>query len=471
MGHDNLKTENIETENILGTAPVKQLLKKFAVPATISMLINALYNMVDQIFIGRGVGYLGNAATTVVFPLMTFSLALSLLFGAGGGAYSAIKLGEGNKEKAEKTLGNTFFILLVVGIIVMILAETFKVPILKLFGATKENLPYAIDYATIIIAAFPLSFLDVGMSSLTRSDGHASLTMKAMLFGATLNLILDPLFIFKFHWGVKGAALATAISQCISASIILHYFIFKGNMRLKLKNIKPDFKLIVAFSTLGISSFATQFVSVILQITLNNSLVHYGNLSETSGDIALGAMGIVMKISMIIVGICIGIGIGSQPIWGFNTGAKKYVRVKETYFISMKYATMVVFIGWLGCIFAPELILNIFGIIDPKFTVFAVKCLRITMLAIFVVGFQIITSGYFQASGQPLKATILSLLRQVIMLMPLILILPKFFGLYGIIFAIPISDLGAGIVNAIFARKEFKKLNLLIENQNNPALS
>ncbi len=458
--------ESIQSENILGTMPVKQLLRKFAVPATFAMLINALYNMVDQIFIGRGVGYLGNAATTVVFPLMTFSLALSLLFGAGGGAYAAIKLGEGKKEEAEKTLGNTFFILLVVGIFVSIVVQIFKVPILNLFGATEENLSYAIDYATIIVGAFPLSFLDVGMSSLTRSDGHPSLTMKAMIIGASLNVFLDPLFIFKFHWGVKGAAIATALSQCISASIILTYFIFRGNMRLKIKNIRPDFKLIFAFAALGISSFANQFVGVLLQVTLNNSLVYYGNQSQTSGNIALGAMGIIMKISMIIIGICIGIGIGSQPIWGFNTGAKKYQRVKDTYFLSVKYATIVVIVGWIGCVFAPNLILAIFGIDDPKFMDFAVKCIRIVMGVSFATGFQIVTSAYFQASGQPLKATILSLLRQLIILMPLLLILPKFLGLYGIIIAMPISDASASIITSIFAVKETKRLNKLINTSN-----
>lgn len=450
----------VRKENPLGYMPIGKLLGRFALPAVVSMLVNAVYNIVDQIFIGQGVGYLGNAATTIAFPVVTIILAVATLLGAGGSAYAAIKLGEKQEEKAEQTLGNVFFLLTVLGIVVMILGLIFLEPMLKLFGATDNTMVYAKQYTSIILIGAPFSMLGIGLSNMARTDGSPKLSMYSILVGAILNTILDPIYIFVFKWGVTGAAIATITSQIISAVILFIYFTKKGkNMRLRLRNLKPVGFICKNAMTLGISSGITQIAATILQIVLNNSLVHYGDQSSVGGDVALSAMGIVSKVSMILISICIGIGIGSQPILGFNKGAGNIHRIRKTYIYAIVVGTIVAVIGWLACQIFPEAILKIFGTSDANFTDFAVKCMRIYLLGIFTAGFQVVSTSYFQSTGQPLKASILSMLRQLILLIPCVLILPMFLGLDGILIAGPIADFGSAIIVLIFAAHELKKLN------------
>lgn len=448
--------------NPLGYEPIGKLLARFAFPAVISMLVNAVYNIVDQIFIGQGVGYLGNAATTVAFPVVTIILAVSTLFGAGGSAYAAIKLGEKREEEAERTLGNLFIILTITGILAAVLGLVFLDPMLRLFGATDSIMQYSREYTSVILLGTPFSMLGVGLSNMARTDGNPSLSMYSILAGAILNTILDPIYIFVFHWGVTGAAIATITSQIISAVVLIVYFTKKGNMRLKKKNFKLDLAICRNVTVLGISSGITQVASTILQIVLNNSLVFYGDRTTVGGDVALSAMGIVGKIGMIMVAVCIGIGIGSQPILGFNRGAQNHERIRQTYVRAVWIATIVSVAGWALCQLFPDEILMIFGSADANFTEFAVKAMRVFMMGVFTAGFQVVSTSYFQATGQPMKASVLSMLRQLLLLIPMVLLLPLIFGLDGILYAGPVADISSALIVSFFVIYEMRKLNRII---------
>lgn len=449
----------IHKENPLGTEPVGKLLLAFSVPSIIACLVNSVYNIVDQIFIGQGVGYLGNAATTVSFPMMTIVMAFATLAGSGGGAYAAIKLGEKDVREANLTLNNLFSMSLIIGILISALGLLFLDPLLRMFGATETVMPYARDYTSIILMGVPFSVLGITMSNMARTDGNPRLSMYGILIGATLNTILDPLYIFVFHWGVKGAAIATITSQILSAGILCHYFWRRGNMRFQFRLMKLVPRVCVKSLTLGASSGIAQLVACVMQVVMNNSLVYYGNQSDVTGDVALSAMGIVMKIVMILGSVCIGIGVGSQPILGFNYGAGKYKRIRDTYFKAIIYATVSISVGWLVCQTMPHLILRLFGSGNAQFSRFAVKCMRIYLGGLFCAGFQIVSTNYFQATGQPLKASLLSMLRQLIILIPLLLILPLFFGLDGILYAGPVADIGSAVIVACFIIPSMKKLN------------
>lgn len=446
--------------NPLGYKPIGHLLMQFALPAIIAMLVNSVYNIVDQIFIGQGIGYLGNAATTISFPIVTIILAVSTLLGAGGSAYAAIKLGEKKEEEAERTLGTVTILTLAASAVVVATGFIFLDPMLRLFGATDNTMVYAREYTSIMLIGTPFNMLGVVLSNMARTDGSPSVAMYAMLAGAFLNTILDPVYIFVFHWGVTGAAIATITSQIISAVVLVMYFVKKGkNMRYRKSILRVDPEICRLVLPLGISSGITQIASTILQVVMNNSLVYYGNQSAVGGDVALSAMGIVNKIGMILVSVCLGIGIGSQPIFGFNKGANQPKRVRKTFLVAAASATTVAVLGWLVCQLFPGAILSLFGTEDPQFNLFAERCLRIYMLGIFAAGFQVVSTSYFQSTGQPLKASILSMLRQLLLLIPLILILPLRFGLSGILYAGPAADIISAIVVSQFIIHELRKLN------------
>lgn len=455
--------------NPLGYKSIRSLLFMFSVPAIISCLINSVYNIVDQIFIGQGVGYLGNAATTVAFPIMTILLAFGTLIGAGSSAYAAIRLGEQEEEEAERTLGNAFAITMILGVLLAGLGLIFLKTMLTAFGATPNVMPYAIDYTSIILLGTPFNMLSIVLSNLARTDGHPRLSMYGILIGAGLNTILDPIYIFVLHWGVKGAAIATITSQIISAAILFVYFVRPSknplHMRLQVRDLKMDWGRAGKFLTLGISSGITQSVACIMQVVMNNSLVFYGNQSEVGGDVALSAMGIVMKIAMIMGAFGVGVGIGAQPILGFNSGAKNYRRIRQTYQYAVVLATAMITICWLACQTAPEMIIGVFGNENASFTNFAVLCLRIYLFSIFCAGFQIVSTSYFQATGQPFKASLLSMLRQLLLLIPLIIILPRFFGLYGILYSAPVADAVSAVIVAFFIVPEMRRLNRKIREQ------
>ncbi|WP_302382171.1 MATE family efflux transporter [Anaerotignum lactatifermentans] len=465
------RTLTMEGENPLGVRPIKGLLFSFSIPAIISCLVNSVYNIVDQIFIGQGVGYLGNAATTIAFPLMTIIMAFATLIGSGGSAYAALRLGEGRKREALLTLNNLLVIAIGLGILLAATGLIFLKPILTLFGATETTMPYAIDYTSIVLMGVPFSVISIALSNMARTDGHPRMSMYGILIGAALNTVLDPIYIFILDWGVKGAAIATITAQFVSTVVLCYYFLRKGNMRFTRRYMKPVGRVWYKIFSLGISSGITSLVACIMQVVMNNSLVYYGNQTEITGDVALSAMGIVMKIAMILASVCIGFGIGAQPILGFNLGAKKYARVRHTYLLAVSIATGSILIGWAVCQLAPHLVLSLFGKGNQTFTDFAVRCLRIYLGGIFCAGFQIVSTNYFQATGQPLKASLLSMLRQLILLIPLLLILPLFFGLNGLLYAGPCADIGSAVIVALFILPEMRKLNRRIAESQGPALA
>lgn len=465
------RTLTMDGENPLGVRPVKGLLFSFSIPAIISCLVNSVYNIVDQIFIGQGVGYLGNAATTIAFPLMTIIMAFATLIGSGGSAYAALRLGEGRKREALLTLNNLLVIAIGLGIILAAAGLIFLKPILTLFGATETTMPYAIDYTSIVLIGVPFSMVSIALSSMARTDGHPRMSMYGILIGAALNTVLDPIYIFVLGWGVKGAAIATITAQFVSTVVLCYYFLKKGRMRFTRRYMKPVGRVWYKIFSLGISSGITALVACIMQVVMNNSLVYYGNQTEITGDVALSAMGIVMKIVMILASVCIGFGIGAQPILGFNLGAKKYTRVRHTYLLAVSIATGSILIGWAVCQLAPHLVLSLFGKENQTFTDFAVRCLRIYLGGIFCAGFQIVSTNYFQATGQPLKASLLSMLRQLILLIPLLLILPIFFGLSGLLYAGPCADIGSAVIVALFILPEMRKLNRRIAESQGSALA
>ena len=465
------RTLTMDGENPLGVRPIKGLLFSFSIPAIISCLVNSVYNIVDQIFIGQGVGYLGNAATTIAFPLMTIIMAFATLIGSGGSAYAALRLGEGRKREALLTLNNLLIIAIGLGILLAATGLIFLKPILTLFGATETTMPYAIDYTSIVLMGVPFSVISIALSNMARTDGHPRMSMYGILIGAALNTVLDPIYIFVLDWGVKGAAIATITAQFVSTVVLCYYFLKKGRMRFTRRYMKPVGRVWYKIFSLGISSGITALVACIMQVVMNNSLVYYGNQTEITGDVALSAMGIVMKIAMILASVCIGFGIGAQPILGFNLGAKKYARVRHTYLLAVSIATGSILIGWAVCQLAPHVVLSLFGKENQTFTDFAVRCLRIYLGGIFCAGFQIVSTNYFQATGQPLKASLLSMLRQLILLIPLLLILPLFFGLNGLLYAGPCADIGSAVIVALFILPEMRKLNRRIAESQGPALA
>lgn len=446
-------------QNPLGTKPIGKLIFSYAVPGIVSMVVNALYNIVDQIFIGHNVGYLGNAATTVTFPLIVAGLAVSLLFGAGCSAFISLKLGEKKPGEAEKALGNMIVSLSTVSIIFSVTALIFLEPVLKVLGATDKFLPLAYDYASIILLGQPAVVVTTGLTNAVRADGSPRFSMTAMLIGAAINTALDPVFIIVLGMGVKGAAVATVISQVISLVITASYFVNRTkNIHFHFRNLRPDFRLIGNIATLGLSSFLTQISAMLLQIVMNNMLRFYGEQSVYGAEIAISGMGIVMKLSGIMISVMVGISIGSQPIFGYNYGAKNYGRVRKTYLTSITFATSLSLIFWLIFMIFPEALVSIFGDSTPLFVEYCTMCFRLFMAFSFIAGFQIISSNYFQAVGHPSKAIVLSLNRQVFFLIPLMIILGLIFGLRGVLSAGAAADFLASCVTSIFIIKEMKRL-------------
>lgn len=447
--------------NPLGYMPMGKLLLSFSLPAIIQVLINAIYNIVDQIFIGQGVGYFGNAATTVAFPIMTLILACASMLGSGGATYASIKLGQGKGNAAEKALTNQYVLSVFAGVAITVLGIVFLKPLLLLFGATDSIMPYAVDYASVILMGAPFSVLGISLSHMARTDGSPQMSMYSVLIGALLNCVLDPVYIFVFGWGVKGAAIATITSQMLTALILTVYFVKYGkHMKLRTAYITPSFKTWRRIVTLGFSAAIRQGDACLVQITMNHSLVYYGNLDpQVGGDIALSAMGIVMKVVMILGAFGLGIGLGSLPIFGFNYGAREPQRIKKCYFLAVGVSTLLILMGWTLCQLFPEQLLSLFGNANASFHNFAIKNIRIFTFGIILAGFQMVSIQYFQATGQPVKASLLAMLRQLLLLVPLVLILPRFFGLDGILYAGPAADICAAFIVFCFMKAEMKKID------------
>ena len=439
--------------------PIGKLLGTFAVPSIISMVVSTLYNIVDQIFIGRGVGYLGNGATNVILPLTVIALALALMIGDGTTAYFSLCLGQGNRQGAAQGVGSAITLMVVVSILLTVLSLLFLKPLCVLFGATDANMPYALEYGYIIALGFPFYLFGMGFNGIVRADGRPVYAMLATLSGAILNTILDPVFIFAFHMGVRGAAIATVLGQIVSCVMTLIALKRFRSIALTREHLRPRRKLYRKVCSLGISSFSLQLAGTIVIIAMNNVLVQYGADSKYGAEIPMTTLGITMKVSQIITGIVIGISVGSQPIIGYNYGAGKIARAQKTYLLAIVCSTIVMGAGTLLFQGFPDKIVGIFGAESALYQEFAVKSLKIFLLLILLNGFQMCTGTFFQAIGKPVQATLISLSRQVLFLLPALLILPRFLGVEGALWAGPVGDACAFFLALAFALVEWRKAN------------
>ena len=447
-----------EQQNPLATQKVSSLILKFTIPAIISMMVSSLYNIIDQIFIGQGVGMLGNAATNIAFPVNIICTAVALLLGIGSASNFNLKSGAGQTEVAKNYAGNGLTMLVVCGVIITAVTLGFLTPLMHIFGATEEVLPYAIDYTGITAIGVPFLTLTTGGCHLVRADRSPSFSMACMLTGAIINTILDPLFIFAFHWGIKGAAWATVLGQVVSGVMILIYFWKFSKMQLTRHHLMPHMKYLGEITALGMASGINQVAMAIIQITMNNTLRKYGAVSDYGADIPIACAGIISKVNMIFMSIGIGISQGCQPIFGFNYGAEKFDRVRETY-KKAAWAAIISGIVFFACFqIFPRRIIALFGGGNEAYYRFAERYFRIFMFMTFINGIQPMSSGFFTSIGKAKLGMIVSLTRQILFLLPLILILPVFMGIDGVMYAGPIADAAAAIVCGYFTIRELKEL-------------
>ena len=461
-----MSSENIKQGNPLAEEKIGRLIARFAVPAIISMLVSSLYNIVDQIFIGQGVGMLGNAATNIAFPVSIICTATALLPGIGSASNYNLEAGAGRNDRAAGIAGNGLAMLVICGVVIGAVVLIFLNPLLHLFGVTKEILPYAQDYTGITAIGIPFLILTTGGNHLIRADRSPTYSMTCMLTGAILNTILDPLFIFVCHWGIKGAAAATVIGQVVSGLMVIYYFSKKRKMDLKQSMFVPKAGYLKMIVSLGMASCINQIAMAIVQITMNNTLRYYGAQSMYGSEIPLACVGVISKVNMVFMAIAIGISQGCQPIWGFNYGAHNYDRVMEAY--KKAFAICIVLgVVFFGCFqLFPRQIVSIFGSGSEVYFHFAERYFRIFMFVTFLNGIQPMSSGFFTSIGKSKLGIVVSLTRQIIFLLPLILIFPLFMGIDGVMYAGPIADGAAALVAIIFAEREMKALqqgNVVLE--------
>ena len=446
------------SDNPLGSESIPVLLRRFALPSITAMLVSSLYNIVDQIFIGQGVGYLGNAATNVSYPLSTICLAIALLIGIGSAARFSLCLGKNLPEESARIAGNGVVLMALSGLTYLLVGQLFLTPLLTVFGATPDVLPYARQYAGITLWGMPFLILTNGISNLVRADGKPRYSMVCMVAGAIANTILDPIFIFCFHWEVAGAALATVLGQLLSFLLALRYLPRFQCVRLTRTcfHLRPRENLRTLY--MGTSSCVNQVAITLVQIVLNNSLTYYGAQSVYGKEIPLAACGIVMKTNAILLSIIVGLSQGVQPIIGFNYGARNFERVKQAYLLAIRWNFVVSAVGFLLFQFATRPIISLFGSGDPLYYEFAIRFMRTFLFMVIVNGVQLLSSNFFTAIGKALKGLLLSLTRQVFFLIPLLLLLPLRFGIFGVLLAGPIADFIAFVVSVLFVRREFRRL-------------
>jgi Na+-driven multidrug efflux pump len=444
------------SENPLGSEPISTLLRRFAVPSVIAMLVSALYNMVDQLFIGHSIGVLGNAATNVAFPLSMVCTSIGLLCGIGGAANFNLCMGRREPEHAKSYVGNAISMLAILGVILCVAVQLFLRPMMLLFGATPDVIDYACTYTRITSIGFPFLIVTIGGSNLIRADGSPKFSMLCNLVGAIVNTILDPLFIFVFHMGMAGAALATITGQILSFALVVFYLRGFKTLPLSLSDLKPNMACWARIAALGATPAFNQVAMMVVQIVMNNTLTYYGSNSVYGSDIPLACAGIISKVNMLFFSFVIGISQGLQPIVSFNFGAQKYDRVKDAYKKAVFAATAISIVAFLCFQLFPRQIIGIFGSGSEEYLHFAERYFRIFLFFTFLNGIQPVSSNFFTSIGAPKKGIFLSLTRQIIFLLPLLLIFPYLFGIDGVMYTAPIADLAAASVSIVMVVLEFK---------------
>lgn len=447
-------------QNRLGTEKINKLLYQFAIPSIISMLVGSLYNIVDQFFIGRSVGGLGNAATNIAFPLTISCLAIALMFGVGGSSAFNISMGKGDRERAGYVMGNALVVLVGAGLLLSLITWTFLDPLLHFFGAPKDVFGYAKTYTKITSFGFPFLILTTGGGHFIRADGRPKITMFCNMIGAIINMILDALFVFVMNLGIAGAALATVIGQFVSALFVIYYLLNCKSIKLKKCYFKLKGSIVLKVAVLGGAPCCNQFAMMIIQIVMNKSLKYYGGLSIYGEAIPIACSGIIAKVNMLFMSFVIGISQGLQPIASYNYGAKNYKRVKDGYYKATIYGSMVAVIAFLIFQFFPRQIISLFGNGSKLYYEFALRYFRIFLFFTMVNFMQPITSNFFTAIGKPKMGSFLALSRQIVFLLPLLLLLPIWMGIDGIIFAGPIADFMAAMLSFIMILRSFRKKDL-----------
>ena len=445
---------NIKPDNPLGHESINKLILKYSAPAIVGMMVASLYNFIDRIFIGNSpdLGADGLAGITIGFPLMVILMAFGFLFGVGGSTLFSIKLGEGREKDAEKALGNAFMMLIVFGFLYSLIGQIFLRPLVILFGASERVMPFTMEYMRIIFFGSIFQIGSLGMNNFVRADGSPKIAMLTMMIGAIINIILDPIFIFGLNMGMTGAALATVIAQGISFFWIVMYFRGKRSThKIRLKHMIPDLPMISSISKLGLPGFLLQLVNSVLITFLNRSLLFYG------GDIAISGMGIINSLQMMFLLPVIGVKQGIVPIISFNFGAGQYDRVKQTAKLASIYATLITVISYGIIILFPTQLISMFNQ-SPDLVAFGSHAVVRWFMFMPLVGFQIIGSNYFQAIGQYRSAMFLTLTRQLIVLIPAILVFPLFWGLNGLLYAAPFADFCATVMTGIWFYRSMKTL-------------
>lgn len=449
-----------ERTNPLGEENINRLLRQFAIPSIVSMLVGSLYNIVDQFFIGQRVGELGNAATNIAFPLSTSCLAIALLLGVGGASAFNIAMGRGDKEKAVYFLGNAAVMLFSCGLVLCIITELFLEQMLQFFGSPDNVLGYAMTYTRITAVGFPFLILSTGGGHLIRADGRPKMTMVCNLTGAVINTILDAIFVFGFNLGMAGAAYATIVGQFVSGCMAIWFLKHCKTVKIYKRHLLVNAVNIGRIASLGMAPCSNQLAMMVVQIIMNKSLKYYGALSVYGESIPIACSGIISKVNMVFMAFIIGISQGLQPIVSFNYGAKKYHRVKESYLKAIACGAVLAVAAFLMFQICPRQIISIFGDGSEEYYEFAVSYFHIFLFFTFVNFLQPISSNFFTAIGKPKRGSFLALTRQIIFLLPLLIIFPIFIGIDGIMYAGPIADflaalVAGGMVAGELRRKEY----------------
>ena len=450
---------NKETNNPLGVQPVNRLLSQFAIPSIISMLVGSLYNIVDQFFIGQRVGELGNAATNIAFPLSTSCLELALLIGIGGSSAFNLAMGSGHEKRAVNIMGNAVVLLAGSGLVLSIITLLFLKPLLLFFGSPKAVLPYAMEYTKITAFGFPFLLLSTGGGHLIRADGRPRITMLCNLVGAVLNTILDALFVFGLNLGMSGAALATIIGQIVSGALAIGYLMHGKTVTIRRENLRIKWENVTRIASLGMAPCSNQVAMMVVQIIMNQSLKHYGSHSIYGENIPIACAGIITKVNMIFMSFVIGLSQGLQPIASFNYGAGKKGRVKEAYIKAVSIGAVLAVIAFFMFQFFPRQIISIFGDGSELYYQFAIRYFHVFLFFTFVNFMQPITSNFFTAIGKPKVGSFLALTRQILFLLPLILLFPLFLEIDGIMYAGPVADCLAAVVCFIMVYRELRNFN------------
>lgn len=450
---------SIETKNPLGEQPVNRLLSQFAIPSIISMLVGSLYNIVDQFFIGQRVGELGNAATNIAFPLSTSCLALALLIGIGGSSAFNLAMGSGDDKKAVHLLGNAVVLLAGSGLFLSIITFLFLKPLLLFFGSPKAVLPFAIEYTKVTAFGFPFLLLGTGGGHLIRADGRPRMTMVCNLIGAVINTVLDALFVFGLNLGMTGAALATVIGQMVSGIMAIICLMHGKTVSIHKEHLFVKWENVTRIASLGMAPCSNQVAMMVVQIIMNQSLKHYGSHSIYGENIPIACAGIITKVNMIFMSFVIGLSQGLQPIASFNYGAGKEGRVKEAYIKAVSIGAVLAVIAFFMFQFFPRQIISIFGDGSELYYQFAIRYFHVFLFFTFVNFMQPITSNFFTAIGKPKVGSFLALTRQILFLLPLILLFPLFLGIDGIMYAGPVADCLAAVVCFIMVYRELRNFN------------